>query len=239
MGDLLQNWRTAQKLEYEYQLNKEDASYNIEYGLKFWGKLLRIDLEKVGEAVEVGCGRHGISRFKESIVGLDSLPFKGGNFVMGVSEHLPFRRTPLVISCNVLDHVRDPEQSVKEMGQITDKIVLSVYTFNKIVRDIIVLVHYDVMHPHHLTEGELLEIFQRQGLKIVFSAVDSPMRSWKLTMSWIVRIKMLLGHLSGARFRCYHLESRDREIKEYLDLKTRERVSRLKWLKHTEERRRL
>ena len=79
-------WKTAQKLESEYQ-DDQKKRWNINHSLEFWNRILYCDCSTIN-GVEIGCGNTGVSNFVSSIVGLDPLPLKKPNFVRGVSQSI-------------------------------------------------------------------------------------------------------------------------------------------------------
>lgn len=197
-------WSTAQKHELNYTKTQEKTFWQIPYSLKYWKEFLCLDNLK-GHGVELGCGNNGLYNFTETVIGVDSINFHKQSQIQAVSEHLPFTHTDFVICCNGIDHFKSPQKAVNEMFRITDKIILWTYTHPRIISWI--LNKLDKTHPHHLQKKQITKILECHSYTITKQKTHSPLRFWRHTNNKIVKLKLLLAHITGVRGLLLHLEA--------------------------------
>ncbi len=188
----LEGWNESQRYEQTY---RQENLWNIPYSKQYWHSFL--SLGKFATCLEVGCGRNGLYRFDDDVLGLD--PIAGD--VVGTSENLPFRDASfdLAVSCNGIDHYLDPQEAVVEMFRVAERVVIWVYKYPGVVCWL--LDRFDGTHPHHLTETEILDMMP-VNMKTEMLGVDSPLRFWKHTGSWLMKMKLLTAHILGVRGLC-------------------------------------
>jgi hypothetical protein len=207
----LEKWSGCQEKEYKFQ--KEDADGEImiipHQSLHFWSSFCaHYDLSSVSLAIDVGCGRQGTHLLNNNIVGLDSLPFKSQNFVLGVAEHFPFRKVPLIFCFNTLDHMSNPFQALKEMLSSSDLLILGVYTTRPLFR--LFVDWRDRVHPYHFTPKEVEDMLSSSGAEIVFKTQKSHLSYLPFVKGLTWKFLFFFNFLIGIRFTCYHLQRRKR-----------------------------
>ena len=154
--------------------------------------------------IEVGTGPHGVVRYlfeDASIkIGLDPLlcrfderprPNKNTCYVAAVGEFLPVRdvAADLVVCINVLDHVMDAGQILREIRRVlkpNGRLLLEIHTFPKIFTPIMFLDH---PHTYHWSWSGVMQLVREGGFEIITTRqfpfpVTIPLKSWATPNHW-------------------------------------------------------
>ena len=154
--------------------------------------------------VEVGTGPHGVVRYlfeDASIkIGLDPLlcrfderprPNKNTCYVAAVGELLPVRdaAADLVVCINVLDHVMDAGQILREIRRVlkpNGRLLLEIHTFPKIFTPIMFLDH---PHTYHWSWSGMLQLVRDGRFEIITTRqfpfpITIPLKSWAMPNHW-------------------------------------------------------
>jgi len=87
----MDKWRRCQELEESYISEGKYLQWGSDLSELFWVDKLLLDNTE-GKILEVGCGPFGLFKFKENVVGLDSIDYsdnaKGELFIHGMMEDL-------------------------------------------------------------------------------------------------------------------------------------------------------
>ena len=188
----LEVWKESQSYEQSY---RQEKLWRIPHSRGYWLEFLRIG--SFENCLEIGCGRNGLYRYDDHVLGLD--PNAGD--VVATTEKLPFRDASfdLAIICNGIDHYMDPQDAGVEMFRVAERGIIWVYKYPLVVSWL--LDRFDGTHPHHLTETEILGMMPvNMGTEKL--GVDSPLRFWKHTDSWVMKTKLLTAHVLGVRGLC-------------------------------------
>jgi len=201
--DNKEKWLITQKHEKEYTDTGKNLQWNVPYSLEHWQQFLSLKSIK-GQGVEVGCGLDGLYNFTDKVVGLDPINYGRKNFVLGVGEHLPFRKVDFVICCNGIDHFCDLDESMSEMLNISNKVILWLNIFPKWVSWLLNI--FDKTHTYHLTAQQIHNLVCRHNL-------DTKLVEWvnlyKIHGKYAKRfakIKLFFANLIGIRGLCVHVE---------------------------------
>lgn len=210
-------WLIAQQHEKEYYETGKNLVWGIPHSLQYWKDFLHLEI--IGDnTIEIGCGPNGLYNFSDKVVGLDPINFHKRNFVLGISENLPFRDVSCIICCNGIDHFSNPQLAVDEMFRIVKyegKIILWVYTYPRIISWL--LAKFDKTHPFHFTRVDIWKllggVYDKSVPAIVCSYnVTYKHRTsffethWKYTKSKFTKLKLFIGHILGIRGLCLHME---------------------------------
>lgn len=132
--------------------------------------------------LEVGCspaGRLNSMQQANLRVGLDPLSHEwrhfyptGINIVQGMGEFLPFTENSfdVVLCLNVLDHVDNPRQVLKEMHRCLKdggSILLWLQTYSTLRAIRRVLDVFDLPHPHHFGDENVRRMMEETGVRTV------------------------------------------------------------------------
>jgi SAM-dependent methyltransferase len=181
-------WRRAQVAELKWWNQWRRLPFYANHSFpKYWKSVLTEvmgDLESVAPdvVVEVGCGPHGVVRYlfeKSRLkVGLDPLirEFQDRQvsnaqtvYLTAVGENIPISENAadLVICINVLDHVIDANQILREIRRILKpggQLVLEVHTFPPMLRPFLM---FDHPHPFHWTARDVARMVETAGLGVL------------------------------------------------------------------------
>ena len=153
---------------------------------------------------EVGCGPHGVVRYlfpnSRLKIGMDPLirdfedrPISSSqsSYIAALGEDIPLRdaSADLVFCINVLDHVLDPNQILREIRRILKPggmLVLEVHTFPRLFRPFLLLDH---PHTFHWTKRDVHRLVDPEVFAIQKTAdrafpVEVPWRSWFIPSHW-------------------------------------------------------
>ncbi len=202
-------WQEAQEREKKYIGSRKDLEWGIPHSLEYWENFLHLD-NIDGKGVEIGCGLNGVYRFAENIMGIDPIDFSeySNNFIQGVGEELPFesKSVDFVICCNAIDHSQNPRRVLDEIFRITNRAVLWVYIYPRVVGWIMDRV--DRSHPYHLTWNSFGKLFSGRPLLVTKRFSYTGIRGhWRYAKRPWLRLKLLMAHLLGVRGFCVHLEA--------------------------------
>lgn len=168
------NWTQAQEMELRFWRTHEVRHHSKE----FWEErysMFPLAPPLQGRVLEVGCGPSGAVGFLPgdfARVGIDPLVTAYSKHglvradypvvrIEGVAEEMPFRdgEFNIVLCFNVLDHVRHPRATLREMVRVTKEtgtILLWVHVLKSRWRPIRkIMAMLDKTHPHHMTLEEL------------------------------------------------------------------------------------
>lgn len=154
--------------------------------------------------VEVGCGPHGIVRYvfgeAHLKVGIDPLACrfkdrpsagKGSSYIAATGEKLPLadETADLVFCMNVLDHVIDADQILREIRRILKpggRLALEVHTFP---RPLTPFMFFDRPHTYHWSRDQVIKMVRDAGYAILVSeteafGIDLSWASWFKPAHW-------------------------------------------------------
>jgi SAM-dependent methyltransferase len=191
-----QRWERAQAAELDWWKHWRRLPFYRDHSFPdFWSGVVRALLGDVADScrgviVEVGCGPHGVvrylfgkARFK---LGMDPLmtrfderPYPDGStsYVEAVGEQVPLGDdvADLVFCVNVLDHVADPMEILREMKRIlkpSGRLVLEVHTFPRLLVPFLIL---DRPHTSHWSQQDLQGMVEGAGYTVLQTrAVEFP-----------------------------------------------------------------
>jgi ubiquinone/menaquinone biosynthesis C-methylase UbiE len=181
-------WERAQAAELRWWQNWSHLPFYRNHS--FQEHWTRVVSELIGDPesvppctiVEVGCGPHGIVRylFKNARfkLGVDPLlcRFNDGpgsdcrtGFVAAVGEAIPVKDevADLVFCINVLDHVMDADQILREIWRILKpggKFLLEVHTFPRILTPVM---FFDRPHTFHWSHSDATKMAKKAGYRIL------------------------------------------------------------------------
>jgi ubiquinone/menaquinone biosynthesis C-methylase UbiE len=194
-------WRQAQVAELKWWNGWRQLPFYANHSFpEYWETVMTDvlgDFQSLAPdvVVEVGCGPHGVVRYlfeKARLkVGVDPLirQFQerpGANaqtvYVAGVGENIPISENcaDLVFCINVLDHVIDADQILREVRRILKPggtLVLEVHTFPGLLKPFLV---FDHPHTFHWTEHDVHRMAERAG----FSIQKTTQRAFPIEPSW-------------------------------------------------------
>jgi ubiquinone/menaquinone biosynthesis C-methylase UbiE len=187
MRENVNRWQKAQVREANYY-EKETQRLRNESG-ELWKEYLyqttlNTDFFTDKLILEVGCGAYGMITYINTgcfKVGIDPLCLRYKDFmkessaishlVNGTAEHLPFQDCTfnVVLCLNVLDHVLNPQVSLKEMARVTAPhgymlFYLCAYYSPRWLRSMLGLIN--PRHSHHFSIIGLVSAIEDSGFKI-------------------------------------------------------------------------
>ena len=195
-------WQRAQTAELEWWANWRRLPFYRDHSLPdYWKSVLSEflgDLEAVSPRaiVEVGCGPHGVVRYlfdnAQFKLGIDPLicrfgerPAPGGrtSYAAAVGEEIPLKdeSADLVLCINVLDHVMDARQTLREIRRILKpggKLVLEVHTFPKFLTPLLL---FDHPHTYHWSPRDVTKMVGAAG----YSILATRFRDFPIRLTWL------------------------------------------------------
>ena len=203
-------WQEAQRAELDWWQNWRRLPFYRNHSFENnWRTVLshfltRSEISDAQTIIEVGTGPHGVVRYlfeDASIkIGLDPLlcrfderprPNKNTCYVAAVGELLPVRdaAADLVVCINVLDHVMDAGQILREIRRVlkpNGRLLLEIHTFPKIFTPIMFLDH---PHTYHWSWSGVMQLVREGGFEIITTRqfpfpVTIPLKSWATPNHW-------------------------------------------------------
>ena len=205
MTEALIRWQQAQVAELKWWRQWRQLPFYANHSFpEYWKTVLtdvmgNLEFVTPEVVVEVGCGPHGVVRYlfdKSRLkVGLDPLirefPERPRSesrtaYVAGVGESIPVRDdfADLVLCINVLDHVIDANQILREIRRILKPegtLVLEVHTFPALLKPFLL---FDHPHTFHWTKHEMNRMVKAAGF-VIRKTVD---REFPIELSWKSRL---------------------------------------------------
>jgi SAM-dependent methyltransferase len=215
MRRMRDRWRKAQEYELafwrKHQASLPDHSGEMPRDLEYM-------VDEIGEGnavLEVGCGPMGTIYFAPGLlrIGIDPLarsyvqsldfPLRGVHLVQSVGEAMPFRDGlfDVVICANVLDHVDQPEPTLREIRRVLKPDGVLILVMHILPRWLMparhVLNRIDTGHPHHLTRASVRRMAEECGLVETESNTEPPGVGW-------YSVKAALGNvvMRSLRMKC-------------------------------------
>jgi SAM-dependent methyltransferase len=208
---VLTRWQRAQAAELDWWANWRQLPFYKNHSFAdCWETVLseflgNLDAVSPGVIVEVGCGPHGVVRYlfdnaafklgiDPLICGFDERPRPGARtgYAAAIGEEIPVRdeTADFVLCINVLDHVIDASQILREIRRILKpggRLLLEVHTFPKFLKPFLL---FDPPHTRHWSAREVPEMVKDAGcailstqsrrfpIRLTWSAIFNPSR-WK------------------------------------------------------------
>ena len=203
-------WQEAQRAELDWWQNWRRLPFYTNHSFENnWRTVLshfltRSEISDAQTIIEVGTGPHCVVRhlFEDASIkiGLDPLlcrfderprPNKNTCYVAAVGEFLPVRdaAADLVVCINVLDHVMDAGQILREIRRVlkpNGRLLLEIHTFPKIFTPIMFLDH---PHTYHWSWSGVMQLVREGGFEIITTRqfpfpVTIPLKSWATPNHW-------------------------------------------------------
>jgi ubiquinone/menaquinone biosynthesis C-methylase UbiE len=183
----LERWQEAQKAELDWWQNWRRLPFYANHSFaSYWNNIVSeligpAGIAKAQTIVEVGCGPHGVVRylFKDARlkIGTDPLLYKYDErprpdattlYAAAIGEALPVGDgvADLVICINVIDHVMDAGEILREMRRVLKPgglLLLEVHTFPAIFTPIM---FFDHPHTYHWTKKTVFELVRKTGFAV-------------------------------------------------------------------------
>lgn len=141
-----------------YDYSKSSNLYDALYEYLELARLLRIT--NCDLILDVGCGLNHLKAVYNNVIGID-LARNSKADVIADARCLPFRDDAfdVVISVELIEHLEDGEQLIKEMIRVGKKVGIS--TVNKYTG------RHDERHVKEYSFFELRRLFKKRGLRIM------------------------------------------------------------------------